>query len=477
MHIKSTVKLLSIILFGLSLILLIPAAVALFNHESLSAHAFALTFAILAVCSAVAYLYSRKATMENFTPRDAFLFTVLAWLIATAFGAIPLVLSKTFTHYSDAFFEIMSGFTTTGATRLTNIEACPKSILLWRALTNWLGGMGIVVLFVSLLPAIGKGAETFFLMGAETVGPVKSKLTPRTKTTAKVLWLIYIALTLLQIILLLPSKMGLFNSITTAFSTVSTAGFTTQNASIGQFNSAYVDIVVTLFMILAGVNFSLYYKLITGKRKEVFKNTELRVYLTVILIAALTGSICLMANGVYSNFFTAIRYMIFHVVSIITTTGFTTANYLNWPSFALFVLVIMMFIGGCAGSTGGGIKVIRLITAFKASGNTIRKRVHPNAVLNTTVDGQAVPQAQIASIMSYIVLYFVTWLAGAFVISLTGMDIQSCLSSSILTLGNIGAGFGSETFATLPQWTNWVYSFLMMAGRLELYTIFVLFAG
>lgn len=476
MHIKSTVKLLSIILFGLSVIMLIPAAVALYNHESLCVHSFTITFGVLAACSVTAYLCSRKATMENLTPRDAFLFTVLAWVIATAFGAIPLVLSKTFTHYSDAFFEIMSGFTTTGATRLTNIEACPKSILLWRALTNWLGGMGIVVLFVSLLPEIGKGAGAFFLMGAETVGPVKSKLTPKTKTTGKVLWLIYIVLTLLEIVLLLPSKMGLFNSITTAFSTVSTAGFTTQNTSIGQFKSAYVDIVVTLFMILAGVNFSMYYKLITGKGKEIIKNSEFRVYILTILAATLVGSICLFSNGVYSNFFTAIRYMIFQVVSIITTTGFTTANYLNWPSFALFVLIMMMFVGGCAGSTGGGIKVIRLITAFKATGNTIRKRVHPNAVLNTSIDGQTVPQSQIASIMSYIVLYFITWLVGAFIISLTGMDIQSCLSSSILTLGNIGAGFGSETFATLPQWTNWIYSFLMMAGRLELYTIFVLFA-
>ena len=476
MHIKKVIKLLSSILIFLAIIMIIPTLIALFYGESGAARAFIITIGLIALFATPLSLVFRKSSLQNLSQRDGFLFTTLTWVIATAFSAIPLVLTNTLPNYSDAFFEIMSGFTTTGSTRIDNVEGCFKSILFWRSLTNWLGGMGIVVLFIAILPALGSSFGAFNIMGAETVGPVKSKLTPKTKETAVILWIIYLGVTLIEVILLMAGGLDLFSSLTVSFSTVSTAGFCIKNASISAFDSAYVDGVVTVFMLLASLNFSLYYLILKGKIRSVFSDTEFKVFVFTVAIFITIGSVFLRVTGYYNSIFTAIRYVSFHVASVISTTGFSNTAYMNWPVFNLMLLIVLMFIGGCAGSTGGGIKIIRHYILFSHARNSIRSKTHPNSVYTLMINGEALPIETISSVCAFFVLYITTWIISAFIISITGISIRDCLSSTILSVGNIGLGFGELPFSAYPHWTNWVFSFLMLVGRLEIVTVYVLFS-
>lgn len=476
MHFKKVLKLLSAVLGFVAAFMLIPAVMALIWHEHEAFVSFTCVVALIAAVCIALRLISRNTNLQDLSLRDGLLFTSLTWVFATAFGAIPLVMTNTLPNYSDAFFEIISGFTTTGASRIVSVQACLKSILLWRALTNWLGGMGIVVLFIAVLPAMGADAGSFNLMGAETVGPVKGKLTSKTRNTAIIMWTIYFCITLAQTILLLIGGLPFFDSITIAFSTVSTAGFCIKDASIGAYNSAYVDIVVTIFMILASINFTLYFKAITGKIKDALRDSEFRVYMMIILISTLVGAVALRINGIFEHFGTCIRYMAFHIASIISTTGFSTANFMVWPTFTIMVLITMMFLGGCAGSTAGGIKISRIHVLFQSAHNSIRKKNHPNAVYPLNVNNEIVSEETIFSIFAFVVIYIITWIMASVVIALTGVSIQDCLSSTLLSIGNIGLGFGHESFSNYPHWSNWVFSFLMLCGRLELLTVYALFS-
>ena len=475
MHIKKVVKLLSTILVFLALILLVPAALALIWGESEALKAFLLTIGIMAVFVFPAMISTKSASLATLSGRDGFLFTTLTWVFAAAFGALPFYFSGVLPNYSDAFFEVISGFTTTGSTRIDNVEGIWRSMLFWRSLTNWLGGMGIVVLFIAILPALGSSFGAFNLMGAETVGPVKSKLTPKTKHTAVILWVIYVGLTLLEILLLLLGGLSLFDSTLVAFSTLSTAGFCTKNASIGGFGSAYVEVVVTVFMILASVNFSLYFLLLKGKLKNVWRDTEFKVFVWIVLgtIGLCTLGLCV--GEIYDSFSTALRHAAFQISSVISTTGFSTAQYMNWPAFSIFTMILTMFIGGCAGSTGGGVKVLRHYILFSHSRNIVLSKTHPNSVFTLTVNGEPVQQEMIDSIFTFFFLYIVTWISSAVVISICGVSIRDALSSTLLSIGNIGMGFGDVPFSAYPHWTNWIFSFLMLAGRLELTTVYVLF--
>ncbi len=476
MHIKKVIKLLSQVLIFIALIMFIPTLLALLYREPEAAKAFLITIGVIAVFAVPPYLVFKKSELQNLSQRDGFLFTSLTWVFATAFGALPLVLSGVLPNYSDAFFEIISGFTTTGATRIDDVESVYKSILFWRSLTNWLGGMGIVVLFITILPALGSSFGAFNLMSAETVGPVKSKLTPKTKETAIILWLIYLGVTLLQTVLLLAGGLDLFTSLTISFSTVSTAGFCTKNASIGAFNSAYVDAVVTIFMLLASINFSLYYSLLKGKIRSVFQDTEFKVFVIVVAAFITIGSIYMRFVGYYGSIFTSLRFISFQVASVISTTGFSSTSFLGWPVFGILLLIMLMFVGGCAGSTGGGIKIIRHYVLINHARNAIKSKTHPNSVFTLMVNGEAVDSETITSIFTFFVLYIFTWLIAAFIIALSGVSIADCLSSTLLSIGNIGLGFGEVPFSAYPHWTNWVFSFLMLTGRLEIVTVYVLFS-
>lgn len=482
MNLKKNIKLLALIQIFLAALMLVPCLISLRYNEMKAARSFIITIGIMVALSGGALLLLRKTELSNFKQRDGLFFVTFTWIIATAFGAIPLVLSGDFTTYSSAYFEIMSGFTTTGATYLTDIEACSKGILFWRSMSNWLGGMGIVVLFVAVLPAIGAnmGAGTFHLMGAESVGPVKGKLTPKTKTTAIALWGIYVGFSVLESILLRFGGLSLYEAVTVTFSTISAAGFCVKGSNIGSFNSAYVDIIVTIFMLIAGANFSLYYKAFTGKLKSALKDSELHWFLAIWFACTFLAAIQLDYTGTYPNFFQAFRYAAFHIASVLTTTGFATTNYLTWPTFSIMLVVLVMFIGGCAGSAGGGIKVTRIETLVKLASNTIKKKIHPSAVSKIRLGDEIVHEDTILSIAAFCAVYIITWLLGTVVLTLTGIDIETCMAASILSLGNIGIGFGqvgpAGNFSIFPQWSLWVCSFEMLLGRLEIFTVLALFS-
>lgn len=482
MDLKKNIKNLAVMQIFLALLMAVPFGVSLGHGEIRTAHAFMFTMLIMEVISGAVLIILRKTELMNFKQRDGFFFVTFTWIIATAFGALPLVLSGDFKSYSAAFFEIMSGFTTTGATSLSDIEACSKGILFWRSMTNWLGGMGIVVLFLALLPAIGinMGAGSFHMMGAESVGPVKGKLTPKTKTTAIALWGTYVGFSVLEAIFLLCGGLSLYDAVTVTFSTMAAAGFCVKGASIGAFGSAYVDVVVTVFMLIAGINFSLYYKAFTGKLKSALKDAEFRWFMGIWFVCSLLAAIQLTSTGTYPNFLQAFRYSAFHIASVLTTTGFATTNYLTWPTFSIMLVIAMMFIGGCAGSAGGGMKVTRIATLWKMAMDTVKKRIHPSSVAKIRMGEDIVHEDTLLSIASFCAIYMITWLVGAALLTLTGIDTETCLAASILSLGNIGIGFGkvgpAGNFSIFPDWSLWICSFEMLLGRLEIFTVLVLFS-
>ncbi len=478
MNLKQDFRLLAIIQLFSGLFMGFPALIAFCLHENLALKSFLTTMLIIATFSALLLLCCKGKRNERMTPADGFLLVTLTWVLAATFGSLPLLLSGSTATYSDAFFEIMSGFTTTGATTFRSIETKARSILFWRSETNWLGGMGIVVLFVAFLPMLGvKGT---MLYGSESAGPTKDKLTPKTGGTAGALWGIYLAISALQVLFLLAGKVNWYDAITITFSTMSAAGFSVRNGSIGSYQSAYVDVVCTFFMFLSAINFSLYFKMLCGRGKQALKDGELRAYTKIVALFSLLVALNLFLQGVYHSFFQSLRYAFFQVVSIITTTGFVTANYTTWPMFSQMLLFTLFFIGGCAGSAGGGIKVVRVAALLNLGRSTIHKRLHPNAVCKNRIGDDVIDNDVMLGIAGFVGLYFATGIIGAIIISLAGQNFFTSFSSSFLSLGNIGVGFsaiGPEgNFDMFPNWTLWVFSFLMLAGRLELVTVYVLFS-
>ncbi len=478
MNLKQDIKIIALILFAISLTMFIPLFIAIYNNETLAIKGFSQTIIIIFIVCLAIFLLTKNNKNNEIKGKDGYLVVSLTWIIITAFGALPLIISKEFSTYDKAYFEIMSGFTTTGATCFTNIESAARSILFWRSFTNWLGGMGVVVLFVALLPAMGIGGS-IYLIGAESVGPVKGKLTPKTKNTAAALWSIYFGFTLFETILLVINGLSLYDATTVSFSTMAAAGFCVKNSSIGSFNSANVDVIVTFFMMLSGANFALYYKLIKGKFREVFNDGELKSYIRIWSICVLLCASYLSIKGYYPNFLTSLRYAAFQLASLITTTGFATTDYLLWPRFSMMFAVVMMLIGGCAGSAGGGMKVIRVTTIIKQSKFHMKSQLYPNGVFPIKSGKDILSNKVLRSISAFCGTYIAIWIISSVVISLTGTDIETSLASTLLTLGNIGIGFGkvgpTGNFAFFPAWAHWVFSFLMLIGRLELFTVLILF--
>ena len=437
---------------------------------------FAIPVGIGAVCLGLAWLGKVSNRRISLPPRDGFLFVALAWVCASALGALPFTLAGTLS-YVDAFFETISGFTTTGASILTDIEAMPRSLLLWRSTTHWLGGMGIVVLTVAILPLLGVGG--LGLMEAETPGPAVDKITPRISSTAKILWFIYVALTILEIVLLMAGGMDWFDSVTHTFGTMATGGFSPKNLSVGHYRSAYIDVVITVFMLAAGLNFSLYYKLLSGKALAVFRDTEARTYLGIFGVAVLLIAWDLFRGGAYASFGTSLRYAGFQASSILTTTGFATADFAQWPPLSQTVLFLLMFIGGCAGSTGGGIKVIRIIFLSKMAFSEMKYLLNPRGIFGIFVDGKFLRKNIIYDTAAFVLLYLFLVLATVLVVAAGGYDILTSLTASLACVGNIGPGFGrvgpAFNYAFLPDAIKLWLSFAMLAGRLEIYTIFILF--
>ena len=493
-NIKVIARTLGALLFFLGVSLLAPVAVAVIHGEP-EWWSFLVT-SILATALGAGLWRSLKTDAEDLRIREGFAIVALAWFVLSLLGALPFVISGVLDSYTDAFFETMSGFTTTGATILGGadtpaIEDIPKSFLFWRSLAHWLGGMGIIVLTLAILPVLGVGGMQMYK--AEVPGPSADKLTPRVRETAKRLWYIYVGITAVEV-LLLWVEMDFFDSVNHAFATMATGGFSTRNGSVGQFDSAYVDWVITVFMFLAGMNFALHYRMMRGQSITVFKDAEFRVYAAIVLAATVVISLSIWRSSlaatsalaedagtvlVYETIPEALRYGAFQAVAIITTTGFGTADFELWPPLAASIVFILFFVGGMAGSTGGGIKVIRQILLFKNSFKEIKQLVHPSAVIPVRISGKVVPPDVLKNVLSFVVLYFAMIFFGTCVLSAVGIDLISALTGAMSSLGNIGPAFGSlgptDNYAHIPAAGKWVLSIMMMAGRLEIFTVMILF--
>lgn len=477
MNFKQDLKLLSYMQIFIALFMIIPTVMAYVKNEQQALVGFLYSFGVILIFVIIVFFTTKGEKNTNLGTRDGYFFVTFTWIIGAAVSAIPLYVSGSYPDYVSAYFEVMSGFTTTGATVLTQIEDNPISILFWRSATNWLGGMGIVVLLVALIPRVGSGGNK--LVGAESVGPVKDKLTPKIQNTALILWSIYVGFSILEVILLRLGGLNLYEAVTVTFSTMAAAGFCVKNASIGTFNSSYVEIVVTIFMLIGGANFALYYKALNGRLKQVFRDGELHAYILIWGTCTLVIAVFLSSKGIYSDFGTALRYSAFQNASIITTTGFATANYCLWPTFTQMVLLLLFFVGGCAGSAGGGIKVIRVATVIKAAIVHIKQRIYPNGIFPVKVGRNVISDDVLISISGFIAIYIATGLIGSAFAALSGCDMITAFSASFLCLGNIGIGFGSVgptgNFSAFAPALKWMFAFLMLLGRLELYTVFALF--
>jgi len=468
-------RILALLACVLAAMLLAPAGVALVYGEYPEFLVFLLVSLPTALAGAVLLRLNRRAR-PALSNHDGFLVVSLSWLLMAFVGALPFLFSGAIPSYTDAFFETMSGFTTTGATILDDIEALPKSMLFWRSMTHWLGGMGIVVLAVAILPLLGfKGLQ---LVRAEAPGPAVDKLTPKIARTAKILWLIYIGLSALETVLLMLAGMDLFDALTHTFGTMATGGFSTRNAGIAAFDSAAVDAIITVFMLLAGVNFVLHFNLLAGNFRRIARDTEFKVYLALFALSTLATTLVL-ARTHYGGLGESLRHASFQVASIMTTTGYATADYALWPVSAMAVLFLLMFVGGCAGSTGGGIKVVRLTVLFKQGLNEMKYLLSPRGVFTPQMNRTPLQKSMVLGVAGFIFFYLVLLLLTTLVVSLSGESLLTAFSTALATLGNIGPGFDgigpTETYASFAPGIKWFLSFIMMVGRLEIFTVLVLF--
>lgn len=433
----------------------------------------------------VFWLTTRKTPMHLAT-KEGFAIVSLGWVILTFFSSLPFCFYTPSSGYvfsfTDAYFETMSGLTTTGASILNNIEQLPRGLLLWRSMTHWLGGMGIVVLFLAVLPALGAGG--FQLFRAEIPGPTKDKISPKIGNTAKTLWVIYLGLTLAEISLLYLADMSLYESVCHTFGTVATGGFSTRNGSVADFQSWQIDLIITVFMFLSGCNFLLLLQVKKGKPLALFKSSEFLLYCTFIAIGIFMITALNYVHGQpeKATFFNTLRYAAFQVVSIITSTGYATKDYDLWPVVCQIYLFMLMFVGACAGSTGGGMKVFRILMAFKVGFCEIFQLLRPRATLQVKVDGNALGEELVRVVLGFVCLYLLLFgFSCVVVIAIEGdrFNMMSLISICISCLSNIGPGleqFGpTDNYAPLTDLTKWILTFLMLLGRLELYSVLVLF--
>lgn len=457
-----------------AVLLLLPALVSLVYREFSGIY-----FLIPAGIIGVVYLLFgvKKPENRNIYGKEGMVIVASAWILWSLFGALPFSLSGSIPYYLDAFFETVSGFTTTGSTILTDIESLPQGMLFWRSFTHWIGGMGVLV-FVMVLTTLDK-RNSMYLMRAEVPGPEKDKLVPKTMSTARILYGMYFGMTAIEVILLLFGGMNVFDSLIFSFGTAGTGGFANYSASVGHFNSVYIDTVITVFMILFGINFNLYYFLLLKDWKSVWKNEELKTYLTLILSAALLITVNM--NHMYPNPFKAFRYAIFQVASIITTTGYATADFIEWPMFSQCMLMFLMMVGACASSTGGGMKVSRVMMMVKCVKREIMQMAHPKSVSIIRMNGKKVDQDVLKTLYIYLIAYLGIVIGSVLLVSVDNMDFGTTFSSVLTTMNNIGPGIGAVgpngSFADFSPLSKLVFCFDMLAGRLEIFPFLMLFTA
>ncbi len=458
---------------GVFMWLCIPVSLLYHDHELVPLGVSGLVSIVL---GGTAWLVNRKSP-KSLSSRDGFLIVSVGWVMFSLFGSLPFILSGEIPSVTDAFFETISGFTTTGASILDKVEVLPHGLLFWRSLTQWLGGMGIIVMSLAILPLLGVGGMQLFV--AEVPGPVPDKLHPRIKETAKRLWAIYIIFTFAETILLRIGGMKLFDAVCHSFTTMATGGYSTKSESLAHWDSPFIHYVIVIFMFLAGTNFTLSYFALHLRFDKVWKNEEFRYYAGFILGFTILMTLILAFTEIQTGE-ECFRHALFQVTSIITTTGFVTYDYLAWIPLAGIILFMLMFFGGSAGSTGGGIKILRIVLLLKNSAMELKRLIHPNAVIPVRLNRNAVSPDILNNVFAFISFYILTLIVGVVVMAAMGYDLSTSFGSVAATLGNIGPGIGMvgpvENYAHMPVIGKWFLSFLMLIGRLELFTVLILFS-
>ncbi|MGM0453242.1 MAG: TrkH family potassium uptake protein [Thermodesulfobacteriota bacterium] len=462
-----------VLVFFLGSTLIFPVGFALYFDDG-SMSALIQSMVITMAFGGVVYGVFRREKTEFISQREGMAIVAIGWTAIGAFAALPFYLGGAFATFGDAFFEAVSGFTTTGASVMTDVEGVPEGLLFWRSFIQWLGGMGIIVLSIAILPFLGVGG--FQLYKAEVPSPMPDKLKPRIRDTATVLWKVYVLFTLLELLLLMAGGMGFYNAICHALTTMPTGGFSTQNLSIAGFDSLYFDIVVIGFMFVAGINFALHYQMLMGRPLAYWRDPECRFLLFSVLI--LIGVVCISIFGsVYESIGEALRYGTFQVVSILTTTGYATADYNQWPAVSKLILLLCMFLGGSAGSTAGGMKMMRIMCCFKFCYKELFHLVHPHAVSYVKIGSKTVSDAVMGSILGFLGLYMGLFGLCSVLLAGMGVDFVTSFSAVAASIGNIGPGLAmvgpADNYADIPYMGKWLLSWCMLLGRLEIYTVII----
>lgn len=474
MNYKMVLKVLGNVLLFESILLLIHLGIALAYGDGDS---FSFLITIILMMPIALLLRRIEVKEKGIYAKEGFLTVGLTWIVIAAFGALPFVISGAMPSFIDAFFETVSGFTTTGATILTEIESLPKGILFWRSFTHWIGGMGFLIFILALAPSLG--SNTIYLLRAESPGPNPGKIVPKISETAKILYIIYFILTIIQTILLMASGLSAYDAIIHALGTAGTGGFSNMNTSVAAFASPSVEWIITIFMILFGINFALYFQVIRGNIKNFFKSEELKYYLLMIFISIIfiTVNILDFNNG---NLNESIRQSSFQVASIITTTGYATVDFNLWPTLSKMIIMMLMIAGAMAGSTGGGVKTIRIVIMLKAIRRGIDKILHPKRIQSVKIDGKVVDEETISGVFLFIGAYIVIALIAMFIISFDGFDLITTSTSVLTAISNVGPGFEMVgpigNFSAFSPLSKIILSFCMLAGRLEIYPMLIMFS-
>ena len=474
MNIKLTLKTIGQVLLVESALMLIPLAVALLCGGG---DAMAILISLVITAAAGELLSLLRPRSDNLRAREGFAVVALGWILVSFFGCLPFRLHGCIPKLVDAYFETVSGFTTTGATLLTDVEVLPKGLLFWRSFSHWVGGMGVLVLSLALLPKMG--ARSIHLMRAESPGPAVDKLVPRVGNNAKILYYLYISLTAVMLVCLLLTGMNLYDALIHTFGAAGTGGFSNYNASVGAFDSPAAEIITGVFMALFGVNFSIYYYILRRNWGAVKHNSELWTYLSIMLVS----SVVIAANilPMYGhNFFTSLRYSFFQVSSIMTTTGYATADFDLWPQLSRTLLTALMLVGASAGSTGGGLKVVRMQLLVKSGIREIRHTVHPKSVNTIKMDGRTVSDSVLNGVQSFFFMYILVLIVSVLLISFDGYDLETNLTAVLSALSNIGPGFNlvgpTRNFSIFSDFSTFVLSMDMLIGRLEIFPMLMLAA-
>lgn len=464
---------LALLVVGLSMIPSLVVAGIYKETSALSAFAATIAFAVLA---GMALLWFGQRSTSMLKVRDGFLIVSLCWIVSALLGAVPFLVSGSIPDFFDAFFESCSGFSTTGASILTDVEALPKSMAFWRSFTHWIGGMGILVFAIALMPSLGINGQNIAV--SEAPGPTLDKVTPKMSDTAKALYAIYILFTIVETVLLCAGGMSFYDSLIHTFGSVGTGGFSNYSDSVAHFDSGYIDVVITIFMLLSGANFNLYYMSLRHGPLSIIRDAEFRFYLLIIIVSTLLITANLYFTGFFEDAGQSVRHSFFQTSSVLTTTGFATDDFNLWPTFSKMVLLLLMFIGGCSSSTGGGLKVVRILIVLKLIRRGIATRLHPNAIMTAKLNNKNVPTDTVTAIANHIFLYIVVVFLSVLLISLNDLGLITSVTSVLTCIGNVGPGFDlvgpTGNFSVFAAPSKLLLSLLMLAGRLELFTLFIL---